>query len=84
MVSRKIFEVAIITTSFCFAGIICHSIILRYLLTVLRLLCALCNNCNIGTSDMPDKYAQGLRAIGQRAEGIHIREITCADVTTNM
>ena len=44
----KIFEVAIITSSFCFAGIICHSIILRYLLTVLRLLCALCNSCNIG------------------------------------
>ena len=37
----QIFEVTNITSSFCFAGNIRHSIILRYLLTVLRLLCAL-------------------------------------------
>ena len=35
------FMVVIITSSFCFAGIIRHSIILCYLLAVLRLLCAL-------------------------------------------
>ena len=40
-VLRKIFEVAIITSYFCFAGIIRHSIILHYPLAVLRLLCAL-------------------------------------------
>ena len=43
-----------------------------------------CNSCNIGTSDLPDMYAQSLRAAGPRAEGIHIRQITSAYVTTNM
>ena len=38
---RKIFEAKIITSSFCFAGIIRHRIVLLYLLAVLRLLCAL-------------------------------------------
>ena len=38
----------------------------------------ICNSCNIGTSDLPDMYAQSLRA-----EGIHIRQITSAYVTTN-
>ena len=38
-----------------------------------------CNNCNIGMSDLPDMYVQSLRA-----EGIHIRQITSAYVTTNM
>ena len=41
LVLGKMFKVAIITSSFCFAGIIRHSIILRYLLAVLRILCAL-------------------------------------------
>ena len=40
--------------------------------------------CNIGTSDLPDMYAQSLRAVGPRAEGIHIRQITPAYVTANM
>ena len=41
-VSQKtFFEVAIITSSFCFVGIIHHSTVLHYLLAVLRLLCAL-------------------------------------------
>ena len=34
-------EVVIITSSFCFARIIRHCIVLRYLLAVLKLLCAL-------------------------------------------
>ena len=34
----------------------------------------ICNIRNIGKSDLPDVYAQGLRATGPRAEGIHIRE----------
>ena len=38
LVLRKIFEVAVITSSFCFAGIIRHRIVLRYLLDILRLL----------------------------------------------
>ena len=29
-----------------------------------------CNSCNIDTSDLPDMYAQSLRAAGPRAEGI--------------
>ena len=37
----QIFEVVIITSSICFAGIIHHSIILHILLVVSRLLCAL-------------------------------------------
>ena len=44
----------------------------------------ICNSCNIGTCDMPDMYAQSPRAAGPRAEGIHIRQITSAYVTTNM
>ena len=43
----------------------------------------ICNSCNIGTSDLPDMYAQSPRAAGLRAEGIHIRQITSAYVTTN-
>ena len=42
------------------------------------------NSCNIGTSDLPDMYAQSSRAAGLRAEGIHIREIMSAYITTNM
>ena len=42
------------------------------------------DSCNIGTSDLPDIYAQSSRAAGPRAEGIHIRQITSAYVTTIM
>ena len=42
------------------------------------------NSCNISTNDLPDMYAQSLRAAGPRAESIHIRQITPAYVTTNM
>ena len=45
---------------------------------------SICNSCNTGTRDLPDIYAQSLRGAGQRAEGIHIRQITSAYVTTNM
>ena len=38
----------------------------------------------MGTRDLPDMYAQSLRAAGPRAEGIHIRQITRAHVTSNM
>ena len=38
-----------------------------------------CNSCNMGTRDLPDMYAQS-----PRAEGIHIRQITRAHVTSNM
>ena len=34
-------------------------------------------------SDLPDMYAQSPRGAGLRAEGIHIRQITSAHVTTN-
>ena len=40
--------------------------------------------CMISTSDLPDMYAQSLSVAGLRAEGIHIRQITSAYVTTNM
>ena len=43
-----------------------------------------CNNCNMGTRDLPDIYARSPRAAGLRAEGIHIRQITRAHVTSNM
>ena len=36
----------------------------------------------IGTSDLPDMCAQSPRATGQKAEGIHIWQITSAYVTT--
>ena len=42
------------------------------------------DSCNMGTSDLPDMYAQSLRAAGPRAEGIHIRQITSAHVITIM
>ena len=38
----------------------------------------------MGTSDLPDMYAQSLRATGQKAEGIHVWTITSAYVTTDM
>ena len=40
---------------------------------------AICNSCNMGTRDLPDMYAQS-----PRAEGIHIRQITRAHVTSSM
>ena len=43
--------------------------------------CSICNSCIMDTSDL---LAQNQRATGPRAEGIHIRQITCAHVTTNM
>ena len=39
----------------------------------------ICNSCNMVMNDSPDMYAQS-----PRAEGIHIRQITSAHVTTNM
>ena len=42
------------------------------------------DSCNMGTSGLPDMYAQSPRAAGPRAEGIHIRQITNAHVTTIM
>ena len=38
----------------------------------------------MGMSDLPNMHAQSLRAAGQRADGIHTRQITGAHVTTNM
>ena len=38
-----------------------------------------CKSCNMGMRDFPDMYAQS-----PRAEGIHIRQITRAHVTSNM
>ena len=38
----------------------------------------------MGTSDLPDMYAQSPRVIGLRAECMHIMQITRAHVTTNM
>jgi len=42
------------------------------------------NSCNMGTRDLPDMYAQSPRAAGPRAEGIRIRQITSAHVTTTV
>ena len=39
----------------------------------------ICYSCNMGTSDLPDMYAQSLTAAG-----IHNRQITSAHVTANM
>ena len=44
----------------------------------------ICNSCNMGTRDLPDMYAQGPRATDLWAEGIHIRQITRAHVTSNI
>ena len=44
----------------------------------------LCNSCNMGVRDLPDMYAQSPRAAGPRTEGIHIRQIMSAHVTSNM
>ena len=38
-----------------------------------------CNSCNMGMRDLPDMCAQSLRA-----EGVHIRQITSAYVTSNV
>ena len=37
----------------------------------------------MGLSDLPDMHTQSLRATGRKAEGIHIKQITSAHVTTN-
>ena len=52
------------------------------------------DSCNMGTRDLPDMYALSPalviclicmpKARGLRAEGIHIRQITSAHVTTIM
>ena len=39
----------------------------------------ICNSCNMGARDLPDMYARS-----PRAEGIHIRRITSAHVTSTM
>ena len=44
----------------------------------------LCISCNIGRRDLPDMYTQSARATGPRAEGIHIRQIPTAHVTSDM
>ena len=44
----------------------------------------ICNGCNMGARDLPDMYARSPRAAGPRDEGIHIRQITSAHVTSNM
>ena len=47
-------------------------------------------SCNMGTSDLPDMYAQSLIGLpdmyaqSPRTEGIHIRQITRAHVTAIM
>ena len=38
---------------------------------------AICNSCNMGMRDLPDRY-------GPRTEGTHIRQIMNADVTSVM
>ena len=38
----------------------------------------------MGARDLPDMYARSPRAAGPRDEGIHIRQITSAHVTSNM
>ena len=43
-----------------------------------------CNNFNMGMKDLPDMYAQCPRTASPRAEGICIRQITRAHVTSNM
>ena len=40
------------------------------------------NTCNMAIRDLPDMYAQSPRAVGPRASGIHIRQITHGHVTT--
>ena len=44
----------------------------------------ICNSCNMGARDLPDMYTRSPRAAGPRDEGIHIRQITSAHVTSNM
>ena len=50
-----------------------------------RVFCkAICNGYNMGMRDLPDMYAQSLKAVGPSAEGIHIRQITNGHVTSIM
>ena len=55
-----------------------------YRQSLLLMLLAICDSCNMDMSDLPDMYAQSPRATGPRADGIHIRQVTSAHVTTNM
>ena len=43
-----------------------------------------CISFNMGAGNLPDMYAQSLRATGMRAEGIHIRTTISTYVTSNM
>ena len=43
-----------------------------------------CNGCNMGMRNLPDVYAKSLRAACPRDDGIHIRQIMNAHVTTVM
>ena len=43
-----------------------------------------CNSFNMGAGNLPDMYAQSLRATGMSAEGIHIRTTISTYVTSNM
>ena len=43
-----------------------------------------CNRCKMSTSDLPNMYSQSLRTTGPRAEGIRIRQIMNAHVTTDV
>ena len=40
------------------------------------------HGCNTEMRDLPDMYAQNLRAVGPRDESIHIRQIMNAHVTS--
>ena len=42
------------------------------------------SSCNMAMRDLSDMYTQNPRAVGQRAEGIHIRQITNGHVTSIM
>ena len=41
-------------------------------------------SCNMGMSGLPGIYTQSTRAAGSRAEGVYIRQIMSAHVTTVM
>ena len=55
-----------------------------YTVKIYVIIKAICNSCNMGVRDLPYMYARSPRATGLRAEGIHIRQITSAHVTSNM
>ena len=43
-----------------------------------------CKGCNMGMGDLSNIYAQSLRATGPRDDGIHMKQITNAHVTSVM